>query len=176
MLPFEGTPKSLNPPMFIYIARHAWAYDRDSVTWPDDSLRELTPEGKQRYAEVVRSLASRGCTPERIATSPYVRCRQTAEVLAVGLTGEVEICELDALVPGSDIDAVFQWTAAQEVESVCWVGHAPDVSYLAAALVGRRDTQIRFAKGGIAAVRLDEPINYGIGNLQWLVTAKVLGV
>ena len=162
--------------MFIYIARHAWAYDRDTVTWPDDSLRELTSDGKERYAAVVRSLASRGFAPERIATSPYIRCRQTAEVLADGLAGGAEICELNALAPGSDIDAVFQWTASQEAESVCWVGHAPDVSYLAAALVGRRDTHIRFAKGGIAAVRLDEPINYGVGNLQWLVTAKVLGL
>ena len=35
--------------MFIYIARHAWAGDRGDPRWPDDSLRELTPEGVERF-------------------------------------------------------------------------------------------------------------------------------
>src|SRR4030066_164180 len=59
--------------MFIYIARHAWAGERGDPRWPDDSLRELTPQGIARYGEVVKSLAQRGFAPARIATSPYVR-------------------------------------------------------------------------------------------------------
>ena len=65
--------------MFIYIARHAWADARSAEKWPDDSLRELTPEGIARYQQMVHLLVERGFSPERIATSPYVRCRQTAD-------------------------------------------------------------------------------------------------
>jgi len=68
--------------MFIYICRHAWAGERGDPKWPDDSLRELTPEGIDRYTHVVKTLATRGFAPAQIATSPYVRCRQTAEIIA----------------------------------------------------------------------------------------------
>jgi phosphohistidine phosphatase SixA len=53
--------------------------------------------------------------------------------------------------------------------------HAPDVGRLAAALIGQPEGQIRFAKGAVAAIRFDGPAIAGNGELQWLVTAKVLG-
>ena len=68
--------------MFLFIARHAWAGEHGDPRWPDDSLRELTPDGIQRYTKVVKALADRGFNPERIATSPYTRCRQTADIIA----------------------------------------------------------------------------------------------
>ena len=46
---------------------------------------------------------------------------------------------------------------------------------MAAALIGQPDGLIRFAKGAIAAIRFDGPLVLGGGELQWLVTAKVLG-
>jgi phosphohistidine phosphatase SixA len=125
---------------------------------------------------MVHLLVERGFSPERIATSPYVRCRQTAEILAAQLPGDVGIEELAALEPGSDVRVLLEWTMAQEGRSVCWVGHAPDVSELTAALIGDEETMLRFAKGGIAAVRADSPADFPVGELQWLVTAKVLGV
>lgn len=161
--------------MWIYIARHAWAHERNASIWPDDSLRELTPAGIQRYRQMAQVLRGRGMAPDRIATSPYVRCRQTAEILADQLAGDTEILELDALIPGTDIESVMHWTVDQACESVVWVGHAPDVSHLAAALIGRPGAQLRFAKGAIAAVRCDGPIQYEAGVLHWLVTAKLLG-
>ncbi|MBN1852389.1 MAG: phosphohistidine phosphatase SixA [Pirellulales bacterium] len=162
--------------MWIYIVRHAWGYDRDPSIWPDDTLRELTPEGKQRYEKMARLLADRGVVMDRIATSPYVRCRQTAEILAAQYASGIEIVDLEALAPGTDIEAVFRWTQSQNIDSVCWVGHAPDVSHLVTALVGRSGENIRFAKGAIAAIQLEDHILYGVGSLHWLVTAKVLGV
>ncbi len=46
--------------MFLYIARHAWAAERGDPRWPDDSLRELTPDGIERYTRMVKALAARG--------------------------------------------------------------------------------------------------------------------
>jgi phosphohistidine phosphatase len=162
--------------MFIYIARHAWAHQRNAARWPDDSIRELTTPGIARYQQMIRPLVQRGFTPERIATSPYVRCRQTAEILAAQLPEEVPIDELPALQPGSNLDALLGWTAEADGKSVCWVGHAPDVSLLTAALIGSEETFIRFAKGAVAAIRSDSPADSPVGELQWLVTAKILGI
>ena len=99
--------------MFLYIARHAWAGESGDPRWPDDSLRELTPEGIERYDELVKTLVKRGFAPQRIATSPFARCRQTAELIAKRVPGNPTIEELEDLEPGSYLEPALEWTNAQ---------------------------------------------------------------
>lgn len=162
--------------MQIYIARHAWAYEHGDPRWPDDSLRELEPEGSDRYMQVVQALSERGFAPELVATSPYTRCEQTAELISQYTRREPAVERLEALEPGSDFQALLDWTRQSECESVCWVGHAPDVGWLTAALVGNSNANLRLAKGAVASVRMDDEIAPGAGELMWLATAKVLGI
>jgi phosphohistidine phosphatase len=162
--------------MFIYIARHAWAAERGDPRWPDDSLRELTPEGIERFTKVVKALAGRGFEPGRIATSPYTRCRQTADIVAKHVDRRPKIDELEALEPGSQLEPLLEWTNNQAGEDVCWVGHSPDVEELAAALIGDGAACLRFAKGAVAAIGYGEQAIRGSGELYWLVTAKSLGL
>jgi phosphohistidine phosphatase len=163
--------------MFVFIARHAWAGERGDPRWPDDSLRELTADGIERYTKVVKSLAARGFEPQNIATSPYTRCRQTADIIAKYVAGGPSIEELAALEPGSDLDPLLDWTNEQSGDDVCWVGHSPDVEQLAAELIGDGTSRIRFAKGAVAAIGFDgETANSGGGELYWLATAKSLGL
>jgi phosphohistidine phosphatase len=162
--------------MFIYIARHAWAGERGDPQWPDDSLRELTLDGIERYTKVVKSLAARDLAPTRIGTSPYTRCRQTAEIIAEYVEGQPPIDELEALEPGSDLEPLLEWSRAQGGADTCWVGHSPDVEQLTADLLGDSAARIRFAKGAVAAISFEYDINPSEGELYWLATAKVLGV
>jgi phosphohistidine phosphatase len=162
--------------MFIYICRHAWAGERGDPKWPDDSLRELTPEGIDRYEKVVKALASRGFAPTQIATSPYVRCRQTAEIIAKKVDGAPPITELDALEPGSELGPLIEWSRKHGDVNVAWVGHSPDVERLAAALIGDHVASVRFAKAAIAAIGFEGAVAVGEGELCWLATAKVLGL
>jgi phosphohistidine phosphatase len=164
--------------MFIYIARHAWAGERGDPQWPDDSLRELTPDGIERYTKVVKTLADRGFSPDRIATSPYTRCRQTAEIIADHVASKPRIDELEALEPGSELEPLLEWSVehAQDNKSLCWVGHSPDVERLTAELIGDGAARIRFAKGAVAAIEFEAEINSGAGELFWLVSAKLLGI
>jgi phosphohistidine phosphatase len=163
--------------MIVYIVRHAWAADRDDPKWPDDALRPLTEEGRERFAGIVKLLVGRDFAPEVVATSPLVRCRQTAEVISKHAPGKPKVVEREELAPGSDLEGIVQWTnrEAGNRKQVAWVGHAPDVSDLAAALVGDSKGAIRFAKGGVAAIDFDGPVRPGAGELRWLLTAKVLG-
>src|SRR5262245_56319407 len=163
--------------MFIYIVRHAWAFEHGDPRWPDDSQRPLEEEGAERFARVVDALLPRGFEPHVIATSPYVRCRRTADIIAARAPDSPKIVELDALTPGSDFDALVEWSRKfVRNEGLAWVGHAPDVSYLAAELLGDGAAAIRFPKGGVAAIRVRDEIEAGSGELQWLATAKLLGV
>ncbi len=162
--------------MYLYLARHAWAGHFGDPGWGDDSQRELSPEGLERYARVVQALAGRGFAPARIATSPYVRCRQTAELIAEHTLTDAPIDELDALEPGSDLRALIEWTNRHAGQDVCWVGHNPDMEFLAAALLGDGQAEIRFAKGAIAAIRFGENGIDSTGTLYWHLTAKALGL
>ena len=163
--------------MILYIIRHAWAGHYGAPEWSDDFQRPLTPEGRMRFAQVVEKLVGRGFAPELVATSPLVRCRQTAELVVEGSPGEPRLVELDALAPGTDPARLIQWTEQEASDSadVAWVGHAPDVGNLTAGLVGDREGWFRFAKGAVAAIRFDGPIRPGQGELRWLATAKLLG-
>jgi len=163
--------------MDLYIIRHAQAGHYGDPEWPDDSQRPLTEAGKERFARMVEQLAQRDFAPEVIATSPMVRCRQTAEIVAASVPGDPQVVELDALLPPSDLGALIEWTSARLDDGiqVAWVGHAPDVGRLASDLIGEGGTEIRFAKGAIAAIRFHGPPEVARGELRWLLTAKVLG-
>ena len=162
--------------MHLFIARHAWAGNFGDPGWADDSLRELTADGVERYTRVIRALAERGLAPERIATSPYVRCRQTAALLAEHTPAAPAVDEVDALAPGSDLDTVLAWSQEFVGQDIAWVGHNPDVEWMTAAMIGEGSTSIRFAKGSIAAVRFYDRFEPGAGELAWHVTAKSLGL
>ena len=163
--------------MDLYIIRHAQAGHFGDPRWPDDGQRPLTEEGKERFARVVERLVERGFAPGVIATSPMIRCLQTAQIVAEGLPDGGEVVELDELLPGSDLEALLKWTAERPAEcrQVAWVGHAPDVGHMAVALTGNSQGWIRFAKGATASIRFHGQSEIGHGELRWLVTAKMLG-
>jgi len=162
--------------MDLYIIRHAWAGHAGDPLWPDDDQRPLSQEGRERFARVVARLVERGCTPEIIASSPLVRCVQTAEIVSHGVAGNPKVVRLDELRPGGDLKRLLAWTAQHSrCREVAWVGHAPDVGRLAGALIGEPLAGLRFAKGGIAMIRFEDLPQIGQGELCWLITAKLLG-
>lgn len=163
--------------MIIYIIRHAWAGHADASLWPDDSARPLTRDGRKRFRRVVELVASRGFNPQLVITSPLVRCRQTANLVAEGVARRPEVVEREELLPGSDLDLLLAWTEreASQHNQVAWVGHSPDVGRIAGELISNHHPHIHFAKGSIAAVRFEVLPEPGHGELRWLVTADLLG-
>ncbi len=71
-----------------------------------------------------------GFEPTQIATSPLIRCRQTADLILARRGDEAKLVELEALRPGSDLDQLLTWSNKQPDEELAWVGHAPDVGDL----------------------------------------------
>ncbi|MFZ5832628.1 MAG: SixA phosphatase family protein [Planctomycetota bacterium] len=163
--------------MDLFIVRHAWAGQHGDPAWPDDRLRPLTKEGISRFASVVRKLSNRGFAPGAVATSPMVRCLQTAQIVAESVPAHPNIVELDDLLPGGSLSKLLAWTIEQEdrCQSVAWVGHAPDVCRLAGTLIAAENGWLRFSKGAIAALKFDGSPKAGQAELRWLVTARVLG-
>lgn len=162
--------------MLLHIVRHAWAGQADADRWPDDGQRPLTAKGRKRFARLVRRLAKRGFRPELVVTSPLVRCQQTAELLAEG-TGGPPLVARSELAPGSDLEKLLAWTAetAASREEIAWVGHAPDVGQMVAALIGSVGGQIHLAKGAVATVEFAGLPQLGQGELCGLLVPKMLG-
>jgi phosphohistidine phosphatase len=163
--------------MDLYLIRHAWAGDGGDSRWPNDDLRPLTELGRKRFAKMASKLADRGMSPEVIASSPLTRCLETAEIVAGSSSNRPKIVELPALRPGSNLETLMAWTVqqAEHCTQIAWVGHSPDMDRIACQLIGADNGLIRFAKGSVAALRFDGPLEIGAGELRWLATAKLLG-
>lgn len=70
----------------VFLLRHGHA-ERDA---PRDEWRNLTQRGRDEAAAVAGVIAAGGLVPRRIVSSPYVRARQTADIVAAALRcGEV---------------------------------------------------------------------------------------
>ncbi len=164
--------------MDLFIIRHAWAAERDESAYPDDSLRPLTDAGRKRFARMVETLVPRGLAPQLIITSPMLRCVQTAEILAAALGENTKVVHRKEVLPGGDPKHLLAATEkhASGLDKAAWVGHAPDVGYLAAALIGLDNGWLDLKKGAIAAIGFSGSPELSRGELQWLVTAKILGV
>lgn len=161
----------------VYLVRHAVAAER-GPEYPDDARRPLTPEGISRFREAVRGLRALGVTVDLVLTSPYVRARETAEVLRAGLKPAPRVVVVDALVPGTrpaDVMAAVQARAGagRGVERVALVGHEPDLGELAARWLGAK-AAVPFKKGAVLRLDLDRALPAGPATLRWFLPPRVL--
>jgi phosphohistidine phosphatase len=160
--------------MLLYIVRHAPAGQHGDPRYPNDALRPLTREGQRRFDRLAKHLVGKGVAPGLVVSSPLVRCRQTAEVLANRVSEGPKLLDRNELAPGGPWHELVAWTNGEGVEQVAWVGHAPDVDQITAELIGSSAANVSFAKGAVAAIRFAGGITIGDGELQWLVKPKLL--
>jgi len=155
----------------LYVARHATAEDASADGF--DHARRLTKKGRKAFARLLRRLAEAGMEVDLVATSPLVRARETAEILAAEIdVPRVEV--VDMLAPAADWQALVEWTVRQDAARVAWVGHAPCVGRLVALSIGDGSAAIRMQKGAVAAIRLDDGPGQP-GELDWLATPDLVG-
>lgn len=120
--------------MKVFLVRHAEAVPEDHALRDED--RWLTGRGREAARGLARLLREQAVEPDAVVSSPLPRAMQTAELLADGLDylGVVEV--LPSLRPGS-----HPRRAAEELVTrglaVVVVGHEPQISSLAALLLGQ---------------------------------------
>ena len=160
----------------LYILRHGIAVDRGSAGFSDDSKRPLTPEGKKKMKEIMTGLVNAGLDLDWIVSSPLVRARETAEIVAdeLGTRAPLDLC--DALRPGGSPEDLIAYLAKQASRKrVMVVGHEPDLSELAARLIGAgRHVQLAFKKGGCCLITFLEFPPKSPGQLVWWLTPKLM--
>jgi phosphohistidine phosphatase len=151
--------------MELCLVRHAIGEER-GPRWPDDRLRPLSPEGIERMEQAARGLR-KFWRPEAILTSPLVRARQTAEIIAEAMGGPAPR-DTNTLATGDD-DGLLKAVNAAGAGRVLAVGHEPTISMTLAFLLAGDDMAFRveFKKGAAAMVVFPARAAGGTGMLAW---------
>src|SRR5260370_26387508 len=90
----------------LYLIRHGLAEERGEA-WPEDSRRPLSEEGMSRLRKEARGLVRLGVTFDVVLTSPLVRARQTADIVAGGFSTRPAIVVIESLAPDGSPQAVL---------------------------------------------------------------------
>jgi phosphohistidine phosphatase len=154
-----------------YFLRHGIAVEPDE--WKGrDFDRPLTREGIERMQREARAIADLTLELDAIVTSPLLRARQTAEIVASQLKLRDEIVEDVRLAGGFDARRLSEILADHDkADAIMLVGHEPTMS----AAIGRSigDASIELKKAALAGVVFADA-SATRGTLICLIPPKVL--
>jgi phosphohistidine phosphatase len=157
----------------LYLVRHAVAAERGD-SWPDDAKRPLTSKGISRMRDIVHRLRDLDVSIDVVLTSPLVRAKQTAQILADGLRPSPPVAIVAALSPGvSPAQTVEALGTFRKMRRIALVGHEPGLGELAAWLIGAA-LPLPLKKGGVCRIDLHSTPAPGRGQLIWMATPKML--
>lgn len=162
--------------MNIYLVRHGIAFEPGEPGYEDDAQRPLTDKGRDKINKIAHVLKRLNVKPDVILSSPYLRARQTAEILAKGLKykkDKIEFSEklLSANKPGPIISEIIE---KYIVEELVIVGHEPCLGLLISALTaGDSGLAINVKYGGVCCLSADDFRIERRATLEWLLTPKI---
>jgi len=157
--------------MELYFLRHGDAVSGEK--WKGrDAQRPLSPQGvalMERESPAI-SLLCPGL--DLILTSPLVRARQTAEIVARRL-GQQNVLEVeDRLSPGFGVDELAAIIRERHVAaSLMLIGHEPDFSRVISACIGGGRVEVK--KGSLIRVDLEKTSSLS-GVLAWNLPPRAL--
>jgi phosphohistidine phosphatase len=154
--------------MRVYLIRHASAGDAAT-----DDLRELTDEGREQAKCVGLGLRKLEARLSTIFTSPILRARQTATLIAACLSPAPTVKSRSELSCGASPEAIL--SVAQEGTppgEIAIIGHNPDLTHCAATLLGSPpETAVRFSTASVCCLEMDGRLPVGF---VWFRTAAEL--
>ena len=161
------------PAFELYLIRHGVAEARGDA-WPDDSKRPLSDEGVSRMRKATRGLDELGVTFDVVLSSPLVRTRQTAEIIAAAFDARPPIVMTESLAPGAGYQSVLDELEKQSRrERIALVGHETGIGELAARIAGSRNP-FPFKKGAVCLVDVETLPPGGPGTLRWFLPPRIL--
>lgn len=160
--------------MELYILRHGIAEDHCAEAPGDDSRRRLTAEGKTKMRRAAMGMKTLELEFDLILSSPYLRAKETAEIVAevFGMEKILEISPTLASEGGNPRELIEELRRKYgKRKQVLLVGHEPYLSQLIAVLVsGEATMAITMKKGGLCKVFATSLVYGRCATLEWLMT------
>ena len=163
--------------MNLFLLRHAPAAERGTAGFADDSARPLTPAGRRELKTIPATLKKMDLDFDLILSSPFLRAKQTAEIVAAELKLKKRLKFTSALEPeGDQKKLIAELTRLKPPpENLLLVGHEPDLSRLISRLVtGRPDAGFALKKSGLAKLEIEKLHLGQCATLAWLLTPKLM--
>ena len=156
--------------MKLLLLRHAEAEPHSAA----DFSRKLTEKGESQARKVGKFCAEHKLVPDVIFTSPLCRAEQTARLAAHEMDG-VEVIVAQWLASGMQPeDALEELRALKRFQSIMIVGHEPDFSMLASALLGiTHSSGVNVRKSSLICLAVDFP-RKGSATLDFSVPVKFM--
>lgn len=157
--------------MKLYFLRHGEA--GDPAQWEgNDAERPLTDDGLRRMELEARTMRRLELGVDRVITSPLLRARQTAEIVAVELKRKDRLVTDSRLGSDFDLERLAEILRDnQDVRDLMLVGHEPSMSATIGRLIGGGKVELK--KGALARTDVPNPAQLS-GELEWLLPPRVL--
>ena len=125
---------------------------------------------------MAKSISRLKIEPDRIATSPLKRSRETAEIVAKALKGRYKVEVWDELKPeGNKQDLYSRLSKLKPESTVLCVGHEPYLSQAMSEVMGHQGPSgLVLRKSGLARLTINSFSPKAKGELRWLLTPRLL--
>ena len=132
------------------------------------------PKGRRQLRKIARGMAELELDFDLILSSPFVRARQTAEIVASTLELKKKHLQFsNALAMGGDPALLLRQLNRLKPlpKSLLLVGHEPGLSELMSILLtGNSQMKIDFKKAGLCKLEVDELRLAPCATLLWMLT------
>ncbi len=143
----------------LYIMRHGEAEAYTTHTY--DAERCLTQYGREQVLLVAQQLSDEIDT---LLSSPYVRARQTAQIVEQAINYKKDIVFSELLTPDQPVDKTLEWVLSLDWSSALLATHQPLAGELISLLSG--DSVFNVPTAGLA--ELSGMIEVGCAQLRWV--------
>lgn len=157
--------------MRCYFLRHGIAVEPDAWSGSDFD-RPLTREGRERMEREAKGIAELSLDLDCIVTSPLLRAKQTAEIVADRLDMSGKLVEDTRLGGGFNLERLGALLSAHaDAKAIMLVGHEPSMSITIGRAIGGASIELK--KAALAGVELADSGEV-TGVLFCLIPPKVL--
>ncbi len=160
--------------MNLYILRHAISVERGTKGYPDDSQRPLTNEGAKKMERIAGGMRSLKLEFDLILSSPHLRARQTAEIVATEFGIETKLKFSENLTSAATEALVAELNKTHRAsKNILLVGHEPYLRGLISTLLtGHPNVSLVLKKGGLCRLTIETLRHGPCAQLDWLLTPR----
>ena len=161
--------------MDLYILRHGIATERGTAGYERDFERPLTPDGEKKVRRISKAMLRLELMFDLIVSSPYVRARETAEIVAATLSLTKQLDFRDSLgADGDPRELIAELTKLKpEPNRLLLVGHEPSLSTIASLLIsGSPKPCLVLKKAGFCKLTVESLRVGRCAQLEWLLTPR----